>query len=153
MSPAVSELPFSDTLRVRFSDTDAQGHLYFANYLVYADEVAGFYMEDLGFSAMNPLDAPCFIFTVNLSCRYIDECKAFATVRVFVGYSRLGNSSADIRFELYNDSTGAQLAEGSFTQVFTDKTTRKSTPVPAAFRSAIVARQPELLTPASCDGA
>jgi acyl-CoA thioester hydrolase len=147
MSVAASELPYSDTLRVRFSDTDAQGHLYFANYLVYADEVAGFYMEELGLSAMNPRDAPCFIFTVNLSCQYIDECKAFETVRVFVGYSRLGTSSADIRFELYNDGTGKKLAEGSFTQVFTDKITRKSTPVPAAFRSAIVSRQPQLLAP------
>ena len=32
-----STLPFSDTVRVRYSDTDAQGHLYFANYLVYAE--------------------------------------------------------------------------------------------------------------------
>ena len=35
-------LPFSDVVKVRYSDTDAQGHLYFANYLVYADEVLGF---------------------------------------------------------------------------------------------------------------
>ena len=119
-APETSELPFSDTVRVRFSDTDAQGHLYFANYLVYADEVAGYYMEELGFSAMNPQQAPCFIFTVDLQCEYLGECKAFDTVRVHVGYSRLGNSSADISFELFNDQSSMLLARGSFTQVFTN---------------------------------
>ena len=141
---AASALPYSDTIRVRFSDTDAQGHLYFANYMVYADEVAGFYMEELGYSAMNPREAPCYIFTVNIHCEFIAECKAFDTVRVFVGYSRLGRSSADLAFELYNDATGVALARGSITQVFTDKETRKSSAIPPAFRDAIVARQPEL---------
>ncbi len=139
-----STLPFSDTVRVRYSDTDAQGHLYFANYLVYADEVAGFYMEQLGLSAMNPRQAPCFIFTVNVNCEYLGECKAFDTVRVCVGYSRLGRSSADLAFEIYNGDSTEALARGSITQVFTDKLTRRATPIPAAFRAAIIADTPTL---------
>jgi acyl-CoA thioester hydrolase len=139
-----STLPYSDTVRVRYSDTDAQGHLYFANYLVYADEVAGYYMEHLGLSAMNPQQAPCFIFTVNVQCEYLGECKAFDTVKVCVGYSRLGRSSADIAFEIYNEDVTAALARGSITQVFTDKSTRLSTPIPAAFRAAIIAETPTL---------
>lgn len=142
--PVDSVLPFSDVVRVRFSDTDAQGHLYFANYLVYADEVAGFYMEELGFSAMNPQQAPCYIFTVNINCDYIDESKAHDTVRVCVGYGRLGNSSAELLFELYNEDTGASLARGSLTQVYVDKHSRQATAIPADFRAAILARQPEL---------
>lgn len=140
-------LPFSDIMKVRFSDTDAQGHLYFANYLVYADEVLGFYMEELGYRAMNPQQAPCFIFTVNLNCDYIDEVKAFDDVRVCVGYTRLGNSSADAGFELYNDATDALLARGSVTQVYVDKETRQSTPIPPEFRAAILRNQPELASP------
>ena len=137
-------LPFSDIVKVRFSDTDSQGHLYFANYLVYADEVAGYYMEELGFSAMNPRDAPCFIFTVNINCDYLDECKAFDDVRVEVGYSRLGNSSADVAFELYRAHDNVQLAKGSLTQVFVDKETRKAAGIPESFRKAIISRQPDL---------
>ena len=145
MNTSASSLPYSDTVRVRFSDTDAQGHLYFANYLVYADEVVGHYMEELGFSAMNPGQAPCFIFTVNLNCSYLGECRAFDIVRVRVGYSRLGNSSADVSFELYHDNSGVQLARGSLTQVFTDKQTRKAMPIPPSFRRAIEVRQGALL--------
>lgn len=137
-------LPFSDVVKVRYSDTDAQGHLYFANYLVYADEVLGFYMEELGYSGMNPQDAPCFIFTVNLNCDYIDDVKAYDNVRVCVGYTRLGNSSADAGFELYNDASDTLLARGSITQVYVDKNTRRSTAIPASFRTAILERQPDL---------
>ena len=68
-------LPFSEIVKVRFSDTDSQGHLYFANYLVTLTRWAGYYMEALVFSAMNPQNAPCFIFTVNINCDYLDECK------------------------------------------------------------------------------
>ena len=142
-----ASFPFSDVMKVRFSDTDAQGHLYFANYLVFADEVLGFYMEALGYHGMNPQQAPCFIFTVNLNCDYIDEVKAFDDVRVCVGYTRLGNSSADAGFELYNEATDTLLARGSFTQVYVNKETRQSTPIPPEFRASIVRNQPELDNP------
>jgi acyl-CoA thioester hydrolase len=101
-------------------------------------------MEELGFSAMNPRDAPCFIFTVNINCDYLDECKAFDDVRVEVGYARLGNSSADVAFELYRAHDNVQLAKGSLTQVFVDKETRKAAGIPESFRKAIIARQPDL---------
>ncbi|MBM68249.1 MAG: 4-hydroxybenzoyl-CoA thioesterase [Haliea sp.] len=137
-------LTYTSDILVRFSDTDAQGHLYFANYLVYADEVAGFYMEELGLGAMNPQTAPCFIFTVNINCDYLGECRAYETVAVQVGYTRLGRSSAELAFTLQEKSSGRPLARGSLTQVFTDKQTRRSIAIPARFRDAILARQPEL---------
>ena len=31
--------PYRGTIKVRFADTDANGHAFFANYLVFADEV------------------------------------------------------------------------------------------------------------------
>ncbi|MBT4520528.1 MAG: acyl-CoA thioesterase [Halieaceae bacterium] len=140
----MSAFPYSNTVTVRFRDTDAQGHLYFANYLVYADEIGGLYMTELGFSMHQISAIECYVFTVNLQCDYIGECTANDEVRVSVGYLRLGNSSADMGFELCNDNTGEILVRGQFTHVFADKSTRKSTPIPAALRAAIVARQPEL---------
>jgi len=142
-------LPYGDNMRVRFSDMDAQGHLYFANYMIYADEVLGFYMEELGLGAMNPHKAPCLIFTVNIRCEYAGEIGGNGTVAVRVGYARLGKSSADAVFELYNNATGEKLAYGGLTQVFVDPQTRKSMPIPPFFRDAIVDRQPELQPEAS----
>jgi len=139
-----SALPYSEIIKVRFRDTDSQGHLYFANYLVFADEITGFYMAQLGYNSSNPGDVPCYIFTVNLNCDYLDECKALDEIRVFTGYTRLGNSSAEVAFELYRESDGVLLSRGSFTQVFVDKLTRKSCPIPDVFRASVISRQPEL---------
>lgn len=135
---------YSELVAVRYSDTDAQGHLYFANYMIYADEVAGSYMQELGLSALNPQRAPCFIFTVNINCDFVGECGAGERVKVAVGYSRLGNSSAELAFQLEREDTGEPLAAGSLTQVYVDKETRKPCGIPRAYREAILRRQPEL---------
>ena len=140
----MTQLPFRKNMKVRYSDSDQQGHLYFANYLIYADEVACCFMEDLGFSAFNVEEAPCFLFTVNVNCDYLGECASGDEVEVRVGYSRIGKSSADVAFELYLGSTSHALAKGTFTQVFVDKESRKSCDIPAFFRTAIFSCQPDL---------
>ena len=140
-----SQLPFSEIVKVRFRDLDAQGHLYFANYLVYGDEVLGAYMEALGLNLMDPLNAPCLIFTVNIHCDYLNEIGGSSDIAVYAGYSRLGTSSADAVFELYNNADGVLLAKGGLTQVFVDTKTRKSMAIPPWFRSGIEQRQPQLV--------
>ena len=139
-----SSLPHSEIVKVRFGDLDAQGHLYFANYLVYGDEVLGGYMEALGLNIMDPHQAPYLIFTVNIHCDYINEIGGNSEVKVYTGYTRLGTSSADAAFELYNNANGVLLAKGGLTQVFVNPKTRKSMPIPAFYGSAILNRQPEI---------
>jgi len=130
--------------KVRYRDTDAQGHLYFANYLVFADEAAGTYMSSLGFGWSDPAKTPCLVFTVNINIDYLEECRIEDTVRAEVGYGRLGNSSAQLDFTLVDDSREQTLARGSIKQVFVDRETRRATPIPPALREAILARQPGL---------
>lgn len=126
---------FQETLTVRFRDTDAQGHMFFANYLVFADEVAGHYMSQLGFDWSDPENLPCYVFTANASCDYIHECLAGDEVRVTVAYERVGNTSATLGFSMQRVSDGVDLAKGSFAQVFVDQETRKPTPVPDVVRA------------------
>lgn len=137
-------LPYSEIVKVRFRDLDAQGHLYFANYLVYGDEVLGGYMEDLGLNIMDPQQAPCLIFTVNIQCDYIKEIGGNSEIKVYTGYSRIGTTSADAVFELYNNANGDILAKGGLTQVFVDPKTRKSMPIPAFYKTAILKQQPAI---------
>lgn len=139
-----NKLPFSQVIPVRFSDLDAQGHLYFANYLVYGDEVVSNYMEELGLNIMDPLNTPSLIFTVNIKCEYINEMSGGSKALVCVGYSRLGNSSADVVFEIYDSQSDSLMARGSMTQVFVDPATRKSMPVPAFYRDGVIKNQPNL---------
>jgi acyl-CoA thioester hydrolase len=139
-----SQLPFSEVVKIRYRDLDAQGHLYFANYLVYGDEVLGAYMEKLGLNIMDPLTAPCFIFTVNIHCDYHNEIGGNSEIAVYVGYGRLGKSSADAVFELYDNANGLLLAKGGLTQVFVDPKTRQSMPIPTFYRENIIEQQKAL---------
>lgn len=132
-------------LPVRYRDTDSQGHMYFANYLVFADEALGEYWFELGWNFEDVDKIPALTFAVNANVDYIGECLCRDRLTVTVKFSRLGNSSADTAWEIHNQRTGELAAKGSFTHVFVDKTTRKSTPIPADFRARIVARQPELV--------
>ena len=140
----MSQLPYFETINVRYRDLDAQGHLYFANYLVYADEVMGAYMGKLGLNLLNPSTAPCMIFTMNINCEYINEVAGDAEVTVYTGYSRVGNSSADAVFEIYGHEDKTLMAKGSLTQVFVNPKTRKSMPIPEFYRKALIQRQPDL---------
>lgn len=138
------EFPHQSTMSVRYRDTDSQGHMYFANYLVFADEAMSVYWRELGWGFDDMETAPSYTFTVNANVDYVSECLAFDELLIRVGFSRLGNSSADTSFELYNQRSGEVAARGSFTHVFVDKQTRKSCPMPTQLRDAIVARQPDL---------
>jgi acyl-CoA thioester hydrolase len=137
-------LPFRHPITVRYRDTDSQGHMYFANYLVMADEVLSLYWRDLGWAVESVEAIPCLTFAVNATIDWLDECLAFDTLEVALGFTRLGNSSADTSFELHNLRTQTLAARGRFTHVFVDKAARRSCPIPTDFRAAIVARQPEL---------
>jgi acyl-CoA thioester hydrolase len=137
-------LPHSQPMSVRYRDTDSQGHMYFANYLVFADEALSAYWRDLGWALEDIDAAPCLTFAVNANIDWLNECLAFDELEVAVGFTRLGNSSADTGFELRNQRTGDVAARGHFTHVFVDKMSRKSCPIPQTFRQAITARQPEL---------
>mgnify|MGYP001168266223 CR=1 FL=1 len=139
-----SQLPFYQTISIRYRDLDAQGHLYFANYLVYVDEVIGAFSQDLGLNVMDPQRAPCLVFTVNIHCDYLNEITGNSKVNVYTGYKRLGQSSAEVVFELYNNANGVLLAKGGLTQVFVDSQTRKSMPIPAFYRDAVFNRQPDI---------
>jgi acyl-CoA thioester hydrolase len=133
---------YRETLTVRYRDMDAQGHMFFANYLVLADEVAGHYMETLGFDWSHPDKFPCLVFTANVNCDYLEECHAGDQVSVTVGYERIGNSSATLGFFLTRQADQCTLAKGSFTQVFVDKESRRPITVPDNIRACMSRHTP-----------
>ena len=136
--------PYRGTIKVRFADTDANGHAFFANYLVFADEVLGEYWGELGLDVSDVVAQDFLTFTVNANIDFLGESLAGDTLEVEVKSERIGNSSVVIGFSLRNLRTEELTGRGSFTYVFVDKQTRKSCPIPAHFRAALIDRHPEL---------
>ena len=136
--------PYRGTIKVRFADTDANGHAFFANYLVFADEVLGEYWGELGLDVSDVVGQDFLTFTVNANIDFLGESLAGDTLEVEVKSERIGNSSVVIGFSLRTLRTEDLTGRGSFTYVFVDKQTRKSCPIPAHFRAALIDRHPEL---------
>ena len=136
--------PYRGTIKVRFADTDANGHAFFANYLVFADEVLGEYWGELGLDVSDVVGQDFLTFTVNANIDFLGESLAGDTLEVEVKSERIGNSSVVIGFSLRNLRTEEVTGRGSFTYVFVDKQTRKSCPIPAHFRATLIDRHPEL---------
>lgn len=135
---------YSGSIKVRFADTDANGHAYFGSYAVLADEVIGEYWAELGWDFNEIHEQPTLTFMANCNIDFMSECLPADIVDVHVRFSRLGNSSIEVEFLMTNQRTGAEASRGTFTSVFVDKTTRKSCPIPDEFRASVLARQPEL---------
>jgi len=135
---------YSGEIQVRFADTDANGHMYFANYLVLADEVAGEYWKRLGWDYGCLHDLPALTFTVNTNIDFISECLAGDMLSVGVAITRIGRSSLTMSLEISNQRNGLLSATGTFTTVFVDKVTRSSISIPESFRIAACQAQPEL---------
>ena len=58
--------PYVGEQKVRFADTDANGHAYFATYLVLADEVSADFWAELGWDFNKIHEQPTLTFTVNI---------------------------------------------------------------------------------------
>ena len=56
---------YRGTIKVRFADTDANGHAFFGNYFVFADEVLGDYWAELGWDVSDVVNQDYLTFTVN----------------------------------------------------------------------------------------
>ena len=136
--------PYTGAQKIRFADTDANGHTYFATDLILADEVSADYWAELGWDFNDIHQQPTLTFTVNANIDFLNECLGGDWVDVGVRFSKLGNSSLTLEWEMTNRRTGEAAARGSFVSVFVDKADRKSCPIPATLRAAILERQPEL---------
>jgi acyl-CoA thioester hydrolase len=125
-------------MRVRFRDTDVQGHVYFGNYLVFCDEALGAYMRAAGVPWQDMVKSGTDMFHVNATCDYLGSARFEEDVHIETHISRIGTSSFTSSFAIRNDREET-LAKASVTSVCVDPKSREKVTVPVAFREAIAA--------------
>ncbi len=128
--------PFVYTMRVRFRDTDMQGHVYFGNYFVFCDEALSAYMRHIGMPWQEMVERGTDIFYVHASCDYVGSARFEDDIHVETRISRFGTSSFSSTFVMKNDRDET-LAKATLTSVCVDPTTRRKMPVPDWFRQAV----------------
>jgi acyl-CoA thioester hydrolase len=134
------KLPFryAAYTRVGFSETDAQGVVYYGRYLPYFDLARTEYHRHLGRVTLGGVDFAMRATTVeyHAGARFDD------LLEVFVRVARIGTTSITYEHAAYRideDDTDHLMATSTATLVCIALDERKAVPVPAAFRERIAA--------------
>ncbi|MCB9595769.1 MAG: acyl-CoA thioesterase [Sandaracinaceae bacterium] len=131
-------MPFEYPLAVRFADTDAQGHVYFANYLTFCDEALSAYMRHLGCAWQDLVADGVDMFYRNATCEFRGSARFEDVVRVEPSIAKIGNSSVTSRFVL-RGADGEVIAVAELVSVCIDVATRTATRVPDRLRDVVAA--------------
>jgi acyl-CoA thioester hydrolase len=128
---------FSATTRVGFSDTDAQGIVYYGRYNPYFDLARVEYLRSLGL--LQPRgEAGDFVMRAN-EVEYFAPAVFDDEIEVFVRVSRLGRTSVTFAFAAYRMPDELLMVNAPQTLVYVDLAERKACPVPDAFRRPVLA--------------
>jgi acyl-CoA thioester hydrolase len=120
--------------RVAFSDTDAQGIVYYGRYLPYFDVARTEFHRHLGRLAM----AGEFVVRVS-HIEYLAPARFDDLLEVFVRVERVGTTSVTYDYAAYRidddgDDGDLMMASAKQVLVLVDKLTRRPIPVPDDFR-------------------
>ena len=130
--------PFSTTLKVRFNETDAQGHVNFAQYLNYFDVALIEYLRSIGFSYQRMLNEDMDMLYVDSHASYHAPAHFDDALRIHCRAGKVGASSVRFEFQVFNESKENRLtAKGEITVVTAERKTLKKMRVPDPFRQAV----------------
>ena len=125
---------YSALTRVGFSDTDAQGIVYYGRYLPYFDLARVEYHRHLGLLG---LDTGAHEFVMRAcAIDYLAPARFDDPVEVFVRLRRIGRTSATYEFAAYRVGSDDDVLMVTATQtlVLVDLEERRAAAIPAAYR-------------------
>lgn len=131
---------YSALARVGFSDTDAQGVVYYGRYLPYFDLARVEYHRHLDLLHGGG-DAEFVMRAAELE--YHAPAHFDDTIEVFVRLARIGRTSATYEHAAYRVEDDALMVTAHQTLVLVDLDARRSCPIPERFRATIRAFEGE----------
>ncbi len=129
-------MPFVHPMPVRFADTDAQGHMYFANYLTFCDEALAAYMRHIGCPWQSLVEAGVDMFYRKASCEYEGSATFEEVVQIEASITRVGETSVTSSYVMRGDA-GDVIARAELVSVCVGTERRAPTRVPDRLRDAV----------------
>jgi acyl-CoA thioester hydrolase len=126
---------YSALTRVGFSDTDAQGIVYYGRYLPYFDQARVEYAHHLDMLATGPEEYE-FVMRAN-TIEYHAPARFDDLVEVFIRVARIGRTSVTYECAAYRVDDDALMVTATQTLVLVDLEERKACPVPEWFKERI----------------
>jgi acyl-CoA thioester hydrolase len=126
---------YSALTRVGFSDTDAQGIVYYGRYLPYFDQARVEYARHLGMLATGPEEYE-FVMRAN-TIEYLAPARFDDLLEVFIRVARIGTTSVTYECAAYRVSDDVLMVTATQTLVLVDLDERRACPVPEWFKEKI----------------
>jgi acyl-CoA thioester hydrolase len=120
--------------RVQFSDTDAQGIVYYGRYLPYFDLSRTEYLRHLGLLGRRGEGE--FVMRA-ASVEYFAPARFDDTIEVFCRQRRIGRTSATFEHAAYRLEDDVLMVTAQQTLVYVDLAERKACAIPDDYRTAI----------------
>jgi acyl-CoA thioester hydrolase len=127
---------YSMLARVSFSDTDAQGVVYYGRYLPYFDGARVEYLRHLELLLLEPTQE--FVMRA-VQVDYLAPARFDDLMEVFVRAARIGTTSASFEFAAYDLDRDILLVRARETLVRIDKQARRPVAIPEEYRRALLA--------------
>jgi len=122
---------------VRFEETDAQGIVFYGNYVIYQDEAFTAYLAEVGYPYEAFEDSGWDVHVVNLELDYRGSAEFRDDLVNAVRIDAINESSIEFEYQCRREVDDEILAEGSLTHVAVGED-GSPTRVPQAFRDAVV---------------
>ncbi len=140
-SATQSDFPLRHPFRIRYAETDAQGVVFFGNYLIYYDTAISEYFRALGYDYANQVrDTGTDFHVVRVSVDYHTPLRYDDEIEVGVRVSRLGKASLHFAVAIFVKDTEEPASTGEIVWVNADQSTGKSAPAPEVLRKLIAAQ-------------
>lgn len=125
---------------VRFAETDAQGVVFYGEYVTYQDETFSQYLRDIGFAWEDLETEDWDVHVVHTDVDYRSFAEFGDRLVCGIRVTAIRESSMDLEWNC-RQTDGTLVAEGHLTHVAVRD--GEPTRVPDDFRDAVVAFQPE----------
>ncbi len=126
---------YSAIARVWFSDTDAQGIVYYGRYLPYFDHARTEYHRHLGGSGPW-IDGRDFVMRAS-NVEYHAPARFDDLLEIFVRTARIGRTSSTYECAAYRMEDDALMVTATQTLVLVDLTQRQAAEIPQEYRDLI----------------
>jgi acyl-CoA thioester hydrolase len=127
---------YSALTRVGFSDTDAQGIVYYGRYLPYFDLARVEYHRHLG---LLRIDSEHELVMRASTVEYLAPARFDDLLEVFVRLARFGSTSVTYGFEAYRVEDDLLMVTAKQTLVLVDMEERRARPIPERMKELVAA--------------
>jgi acyl-CoA thioester hydrolase len=132
-----SDFRFCHRLRVRFAETDLQGIVFNANYMVYYDVAWTEYFRAIGVEYKDFLRMGVDAVLARIQLEFKSPARFDDLLEIYARVSKMGNSSMTFDFEIYPEGEDRLINCASSLYVCIDPQMLKPVRIPEELRSRI----------------